>query len=94
MIIEGYFLSVLKNISRRYLGWGGLVVNTSGSGSRGRAPLGSPCCVLEQDIFTPQKVLVIPRKWCLRPNMSEKLFTGTLSIKPKTKNLVKAPQQA
>ena len=24
-----------------------------------RTPLGSPCCVLEQDILTPPKVLVI-----------------------------------
>ena len=54
-----------------------------------RAPLGSPCCVLEQDIFTPppspKKVLVIPRKRWLRPNMTEKLLTGTLSIKQKKK---------
>ena len=28
------------------------------------------------------KVLVIPRKRWLRANMTEKLFTGTLSIKP------------
>ena len=28
--------------------------------------------------FTPQKLLVIPRKRWLRPNMTEKLFTGTL----------------
>ena len=28
-----------------------------------------PCCVLEQGTFTPQKVLVIPRKRWLRPNM-------------------------
>ena len=54
-----------------------------------RAPLGSPCCVLEQDIFThpppppKKKVLIIPRKRWLRPNMTEKLFTGTLSIKKK-----------
>ena len=37
-----------------------------------------PCCVLEQGTFTPQKVLVIPRKRWLRPNMTEQLFTGTL----------------
>ena len=61
------------------------MVNTSDSRSRCRGfepPLGSPCCVLEQDIFTPKKVLVIPRKRWLCPNMTEKLFTGTLSIKP------------
>ena len=39
-----------------------------------------PCCVLEQGTFTPQKVLVIPRKQWLHPNMTEKLFTGTLRI--------------
>ena len=39
-----------------------------------------PCCVLEQGTFTPQKVLVIPRKGWLRPNMTEKLFTGMLRI--------------
>ena len=39
-----------------------------------------PCCVLEQGTFTPQKALVIPRKRWLRPNMTEKLFTGTLRI--------------
>ena len=33
----------------------------------------------EQDTFTSQKILVIPRKRWLRPDMTEKLFTGTLS---------------
>ena len=32
--------------------------------------------------YLPPKVLVIPRKQWLRPNMTEKLFTRTLSIKP------------
>ena len=36
--------------------------------------------------LTPRKVLVIPRKRWLRPDMTEKLFTGTLSLnKTKTK---------
>ena len=48
----------------------------------GSSPTQVPMFVLEHDIFTPQKVLVIPRKRWLRPNMTEKLFTGTLSIKP------------
>ena len=39
----------------------------------------SPCCVLEQDTFLP-KVLVIPRKRWLRPDMTEKLLTGTLNL--------------
>ena len=41
--------------------------------------LGLPCCVLEQDTFTSQKELVIPRKRLLSPDMTEKLFTGTLN---------------
>ena len=32
---------------------------------------------LEQDTFTPKKVLVIPRKRWIRPDMTEKLLTGT-----------------
>ena len=35
---------------------------------------------LEQGTFTPQKVLVIPRKRWFRPNMTEQLYTGTLRI--------------
>ena len=33
-------------------------------------------------IYSPPKVLVIPWKLWLRPNMTENLFAGTLSIKP------------
>ena len=47
-----------------------------------------PCCVLEQGTFTPQKVLVIPRKQWLRPNMTEKSFTGTLRINQPTNQLM------
>ena len=42
-----------------------------------RSSLRSPCCILEQDTFTSQKVLVIPRKRWLRPDMTETLLTGT-----------------
>ena len=42
-----------------------------------RSSLRSPCCILKQDTFTSQKVLVIPRKQWLRPKMTEKLLTGT-----------------
>ena len=48
------------------------------------------CCVLEQGIFTPQKVLVIPRNRWLRLNMTEKLFTGTLNH---NKNKNKLPKK-
>ena len=41
-----------------------------------RSSLGSPCCFLEQDTFTSQKVLVLPRKRWLRPDMTEKVLTG------------------
>ena len=34
---------------------------------------------LSKDTFIPRKVLVIPRKRWLRLDMTEKLFTGTLS---------------
>ena len=45
------------------------------------------CCVLQQGTLTPQKVLVISRKRWLRPNMTEKLFTGTLRINQPTIHL-------
>ena len=51
-----------------------------------RSSLRSPCCVIEQDTFTSQKVLVIHSKRWLRPDMTEHLFTGTLS---KTRNETK-----
>ena len=35
---------------------------------------------LSKDTFIPLKVLVIPRKRWLRPNMTEKLFTGTYTL--------------
>ena len=66
---------------------GGLVVNASTSDTEvgGSSPTRvKPCCVLEQGTFTPQKVLVIPRKRWLRPNVTEKLFTGTLRINQPT----------
>ena len=51
-----------------------------------RSSLRSLCCILEQDTFTSQKVqlrvLVIPRKRWLRPDMTEKLLTGTQSLNP------------
>ena len=52
---------------------------------RGSSPtLIKQCRFLEQGTFTPQKVLVIPRKRWLRPNMTEKLFIGTLRINQPT----------
>ena len=59
------------------------MVNDSDSRSRGRGfePHSvKPCCVLEQGTFTPQKVLVIPRKRWLGPNMTGKLFSQKLQF--------------
>ena len=56
---------------------------------RVRSSLRSPCCVLEQDTFTSQKVLFIPRKRWLRPDMTEKLFTGTLKQKRNETKIIK-----
>ena len=42
-----------------------------------QSSLRSPCCIHEQDTFTSEKVLVIPRKRWLRPGTTEKLLTGT-----------------
>ena len=69
--------SIRLNFCIEKLRWpGGLRIQRLGV----RAPLGLPSCVLEQDIYTP-KVLVIHRKRWLRPDMTEKVFTGTLCIK-------------
>ena len=39
-----------------------------------------PCCVLEQDTLLPESTGELPRKRWLRPDMTEKLLTGTLSL--------------
>ena len=82
--------SAVKHLVNQGAWWPGgshLGLQIQRSGVRG--PLGSPCCVLEQDIFSPKKVLVIPRKRWLRPNITENYFTGTLSTKPnQNQNLV------
>ena len=66
---------------------GGLVVNASDFGFRGRGfePHSGQTvlCPLARHIYSP-KVLVIPRKRWLRPNMTEKVFTGTLRINQPT----------
>ena len=70
---------------------GGLVVNASDSGSRGRGiePHSGQTvlCPCARHIYSP-KVLVIPRKWWLRPNMTEKLLTGTFRINHQHKGIV------
>ena len=59
----------------------GLVVRASDSGSGDPGSILGRVGVLfpsARDIYSP-KVLVIPRNRCLRLNMTEKLFTGTLN---------------
>ena len=62
---------------------GGLVVNASDSESRGfgfEPHSGQTVlCPWARHIYSP-KILLIPRKWWLHPNMTEKLFTRTLRI--------------
>ena len=57
-------------------GRGGLVVNTSDSGSRGRGfkPHSGHCVVSLSKTYLPPKVLVIPRKQWLHPNMTVKFI--------------------
>ena len=67
------------------------MVNASDFGSRGRGfePHSGQTvlCPRARHIYSP-KVLVIPRKRWLRPNRTEKLFTGTLRINQPTINWV------
>ena len=44
---------------------------------------------IEQNTFTSEKVLVIPSKRRLRPDMTEILFTGTLSKNKTKRNTLK-----
>ena len=94
ILMQSYMLEIvqwplLNNTCPVYIperGRDGLMVNTSDSGSISRGfephsghrvvPLSKTC------LPPPPQVLVIPGKRWLRPNMPEKLFTGTLSIKP------------
>ena len=79
------FLSGTGSLISTKLGGGrtDLVVRASDSGSGDLGSILTWVSVLfpwARDIYSP-KVLVIPRNRWLRPNMTEKLFTGTLRIK-------------
>ena len=50
--------------------------------------LRSPCCILDQDTFTSQKVLVIPRKRWLRPDMTDKIIDWDVKPQQNKQNLV------
>ena len=59
---------------------GGLVVRASDSGARGRGfdpHSGRRVVSLSKIFLPPKKLLVIPRKTWLRPDMTEKLLIGT-----------------
>ena len=47
-------------------------------------PHSGRCVVSLSKVHLPPKVLVIPRMLWLRPDMTEKFFTGTLSKRKKT----------
>ena len=55
------------------------VTYNSRAGGRGFDTYQRRVVSLSKDTFTPRKVLVIPRKRWLRPDITEKLFTGSLS---------------
>ena len=54
-------------------------VSDSGARYRGFETYLRRVVFLSMTFYSP-KVLVIPRKWWLSPNMTEKLLTGTLSL--------------
>ena len=57
--------------------WWSVGLRSERSGVRNLPP---PCCVLEQDTLLPESTGYLPRKRWLRPDMTEKLLTGTLSL--------------
>ena len=79
MFVYHFTVKALREYFKNCLGCGGLVVErqTPEREVGVRSSLRLLCCILEQDTFTSQKVLVIPRKWWLCPDMTEKLLTGT-----------------
>ena len=71
------------HIDARVARWPSGSASDSGARGWGFDTYLPPVVSLGKDTFTPQKVLVIHRKRWLRPDMSEKTFTGTLNlIKP------------
>ena len=65
------------------------MVESLDSGARGQWFDTYLRCVvsMSKDTFTPCKVLVIPRKRWLRPDITEKLLTGMLSINKNKQNV-------
>ena len=59
ILYENYLIRIVMNINKtsKILRIGLVVSERVGV----RSSLGAPCCVLEQDTFTPKKILIIPR---------------------------------
>ena len=57
-------------------------------GSGVRSSFRLPCCILEQDTFTFQKVLAIPKERWLRHDMTEKLLPWTYSLSQNKQNKI------
>ena len=70
---------------RRGARWPSGRASDSGARGRGFETFRRRVVSLSKDTLTPRKVLVIPRKRWLFPDMTEKLFTGTLSLKNNNK---------
>ena len=58
ILYENYLIRIVMNINKtsKIAYW--LSSKREGGGC---SSLGAPCCVIEQDTFTPKKVLIIPR---------------------------------
>ena len=58
ILYENYLIRIVMNINKtsKIVYW----LSSKGDGGV-QSLLGMPCCVLEQDTFTPKKVLIIPR---------------------------------
>ena len=58
ILYENYLIRIVMNINKtsKIAYW----LSSKREGGV-RSSLGAPCCVLEQDTFTPKKVLIIPR---------------------------------
>ena len=77
-----YVISIATGGAR----WSSGRASDSGAKGRGLDTYLRRVVSFSKDTFTHRKILVIPKKRWLRPDMTEKLFTGTLSLN-KTKTI-------
>ena len=79
-------ISVCTLFQNRGARWPSGRASDSGARGRGFDTYLRRVVSLSKDTFTSRKVLVIPRKRLVRPDMTDKSVTGTLSLnKTKTK---------